>query len=184
MKNSATADDEDTLQTIQRRLTKYAKASLYKLFEGGFVWDGALKKIRPDNYDLTKDNLKTILKDTKAALAKIQSAKSEGDFDEIAAVVVEEVAEASKEYGELEAIGKKLKLKDDDLLSFMDAGKGNLALVQELTSKFSKDDVKLLLKHVGGGDGIVCSFKSCLCRGAGNERFEDSTNGWFRKELV
>lgn len=150
----ATSSDEDILQTIQRRLTRFQKESMYSLFADGKIWrsDGALKKLRPDDYDLTDSDLKKYLEETKKLLDTLQSKKSSDDFDKEVSEMVDAVEEDAEEYSELEKIAKRLKLNEDQYLDFMDAGKGNLALVKDLVSKFSNDDVKKLLKYVGGGN--------------------------------
>lgn len=150
----ATAADEDILQTIQRRLTRFQKASMYGLFADGTfrIWDGPLKKLRPDDYDLTESNLKKYLEETKKLLDERLSKKSSAGFEEEVAEIVDAIEEDAEEYSDLEKIAKRLQLKDDQFLDFMDAGKGNLPLVKDLVSKFSNDDVKKLLKSVGGGN--------------------------------
>jgi hypothetical protein len=163
LKKGAKAEDEDILQTIQRRLKKFAKEGMYKLFADGRLWDGPLKKLRPDSYDLTKDNLKKILEQTKTLLTSLQDGKSESDFASVATEIVDAVEEDAAKFGELELIAKRLKLKDDQYLDFMEAGKSNLGLVKDLVAKFSNDDVKMLLKYAGGGDWERLFFQlSCM----------------------
>ena len=146
-----TLESEDMLQTLSRRIKKYAKEKMYKLFEGGVVWDGALKKLRPKDYDLTKSDLKTILKQIDALLSVVRDLEGHDDFEDDARAIADEVADAAEQYGDLEDIAKRLKLADDQYMGFMDAGKGNIALIKDLVSKFSNDDIKLLHKYVGAG---------------------------------
>ena len=146
-----TLESEDMLQTLSRRLKKYAKEGMYKLFEGGVLWDGALKKLRPKDYDLTKSDLKTILKQIDALLSVVRDLEGHDDFEDDARAIADEVVDAAEQYGELEDIAKRLKLADDQYMGFMDAGKGNIALIKDLVSKFSNDDIKLLHKYVGAG---------------------------------
>ena len=152
LSGGASVDDEETLQTIKRRLKKFAKEKMYKLFADGIIWDGPLKKLRPRHYDLTKDVLRDVLKQTDDLLANLQDSKNESDFDDLASEIVEAVEDDAEEFGELEMIGKRLKLSEGQFLRFMDAGKSHLPLIKDLVSKYSNDDVKLLLKYVGGGN--------------------------------
>ena len=148
----ASVDDEDTLQTINRRLKKFAKEKMYKLFADGIIWDGPLKKLRPKHYDLTKDVLRDVIKQTEDLLDNLQDSKGETDFDDLASEIVTAIEDDAEELGELEMIGKRLKLNDSQFLQFMDAGRGHLVRIKDLVSKYSNEEVKALLKYMGGGN--------------------------------
>ena len=146
------SEAEDTLQTIHRRLKKFAKAGMYDLFADGKFWPGKLAKLRPQDYDLTKPVLKNLLKQTDSLLKSLQGAKNASDFTDQSTELLASIEDDAQEYSELETIGRRLQLDDGDFLEFMEAGKGQLPLVKDLVSKFSNADVKMLLKHVGGGN--------------------------------
>ena len=146
-----TLETEDDLQTLSRRLNKYYKSKGYSYFESGFFGGGVLKKIRPENYDLTKSELKIYIKQVDSLLSIVQDLEGHDDFgsdvDDMVADVEDEVAELNK----LEVLAKKFKITDKDTVDFMNAGQKNISTLEELNKKFSPDDIKLLLKYVGGG---------------------------------
>ena len=144
-------ENQDLLQTLSRRLKKYYKKSMYDLFTDGFFADGALKKLRPKNYDLTKSELKKNIKLIDKLIDNVRNLDQHDGIEEDARVIAEEVEDSAEKYGELEDIAKRLKLKEKLYLDFMEAGKDNIPLIKNLVSKFSNDDVKLLLKHMGHG---------------------------------
>ena len=83
--------NEDVLQKIQRRLTKFYERSLYKLFEAHwFTANGPLTKFKEGDFDLDKSSLRGYLRVINKAILAIEDLKDrDGDDEELDAMAHE-----------------------------------------------------------------------------------------------
>ena len=148
-----TSSDADFLQTAKRRLEKYVKSKMYKLFEPrlfGMI-DGPLQKFRFEDFDLTKGKSKAYLDDISNKLEQTQDASagsmSDQELEDMFVTEVNIIEDMSK----LEKLAVQLLLKENDTIDFLDEALSYVSTVEALLAWCSPKDIIRLRDALGNG---------------------------------
>ena len=147
----STPADEEFVQKAKRRLTKFEKEKMYKLFEPRFFGfrEGILQKFKFEDFDMTKEEIRQYLADLKSILSTIQSTTTEITDEEIENLIgdFDIIAEMSR----LEVLAKQLMLSEHDGIDFIDQAQSYITTVENLLSWFSPIEIKRFKDFFGDG---------------------------------
>lgn len=138
-------ENEDFLQDLQRRLSKYKSLKCYKLFREGNV----LADKRPADFDLDKENLRSVLSRIKTALAALPASTEEDDAG--TEQMIAESLEAMVD--DLDLIAEMMALSVSGTAAFKEAAAQNKDTLILLWKDFSNrtQDLVLLKDVLGSG---------------------------------
>jgi hypothetical protein len=148
----APSANEDFLQDLQRRLSKFKTLKCYKLFREGKV----LADKKPEDFDLDKENLRVVLNRIKAALAALPASTEEDDAD--TAQMISESLEAMVD--DLDLIAEMMALSVSGTAAFKEAAAEN------------KDTLILLWKDFSNRTKDLVLLKDVLGSGSWNDFFQ------------
>jgi len=149
--------NEDALQKIQRRLTKFYDGSMYNLFETHwFSADGPLKKYKQADFDLDKSSVKGYLKAINKALLDIEEQKDRDGEEEEADAMAHEALDDLLD--DLDAIAELLGLSARAIPEFKSAVEANRSTFDPIWHDFSTDTNTLIQLKDVLGDGTWEGF--------------------------